>query len=329
MDNKYFELGSGKHNILAINPKSNNYDYDSSNYVYDPNLKNDGHIAVVRQIKNNSTVLDIGCASGILGTILTEHKNCIVDGIEYDKEAYKICENKNIYRNVYNFSISDTTSEEYLSFIKEKNKYDYVVFADVLEHLINPWDAIINATSFLKENGSIIVCIPNISHIDIIKSIIDGEFNYNRHGILDSTHLRFFTAKSFVEMIENIEKEHNLNFDITYCERILFKPPYFDNYDMSLLNVSGSLEDYLTLQNVFKLTLKKSIGKRNIDFVNHKNDFQKIIKDYNDKKKEIDFLKEKNKELEIENERLNKELNSILNSKRWKIANKALKIFHK
>lgn len=320
---EYFNLGSSEHSILAKKIKENNYDYDPNKYVFDANLKNDSHAAVIRQIAENSSVLDVGCASGIIGSILTKYKKCTVDGIEYDKKAAEITKSKGLYRNVFNFSIVDVDSKEYKSFEKLKTKYDYIIFADVLEHLTNPWEAIVNLSKHLNENGSFIISVPNLSHLDIIRAVINGEFNYTNHGILDSTHLRFFTAKSFVEMIENIEKEYHINFDIEYCENVLIKPPYFkDDQDYKLFNLDGKLEDYLCLQNIFKLTLTKGKGKRNINFVTHDNYFELMNEKF---KSMVNELHEKN--LEIES--LRKNLNDITNSRSYKFSKKVSSIIHK
>ena len=353
MKNEYFELGSAKHNLLGKKIQDNNYDYNEKEYIFDPNKQNDSHTAIVRQIKEQSTVLDIGCASGIIGSILYKYKNCIVDGIEYDKTAYEVSKKKNVYRNVYNFSITDVESSDYKKFVSQKRKYDYIIFADVLEHLINPWDTIINVSKMLKKNGSIIISVPNISHLDIIKSLINGDFNYSRWGILDSTHLRFFTTKSFIQMILNIEKESDYKYDVELCERVLIKPPYFvDDQDYKLFNIDGNLEDYLTLQNIFKLTLVKEKHTKP-KYINHDNYFEKMnnyfkkilddnsnltdslnkqndkilkLKEWNEKlEKDNTFLNNDINRLKNENEQLSKELNAIINSKRWKLINKILK----
>lgn len=313
---KYFELGNIEHSLLASKVEENNYDYNPEKYIFDPNLKNDSHAAIVRQITEKSTVLDIGCASGIIGSILSKYKNCVVDGIEYDKKAAKVASSKKIYRDVFNFSITDVTSKEYKDFMQLNRKYDYVIFADVLEHLVNPWDAIINTSKLLKKGGSIVISIPNISHIDIIKAIIDGDFNYANHGILDSTHLRFFTAKSFVQMIENIEKESRINFSIEFCEAILFKPPYFeDDRYFKLFNLDGKLEDYLCLQNIFKLTPVAKKVNNKLEFVDHAGYFDTMC----------EYIKTRDKEIE----ELKHQLAAITGSRSWKIANRISRIFHK
>lgn len=338
MKKKYFILGNDEKNQLALKNEENNYDYDVSTYVYDENIKNDSHIAVVRQIKENSTVLDIGCASGILGATIVKYKNCIIDGIEYDKKACEVASSKNVYRDIYNFSISDANGVDYQKFINLKRKYDYIVFADVLEHLVNPWDAIVNVSKMLNKDGAIIISLPNIAHLDIIRALINNEFNYTKWGILDKTHLRFFTPSSFKDMIDNIASNYKVYFNIELIEDILIKPEYFTEFEeYSLFNMNSNLESYLALQHVYKLTLSKNLKsmKNNIQNINT-NNFDKMLKSHND-------LIEKNKKdakeiirLSEENDRINSELkiyqdkyNSIINSKRYKLINKISNFFKK
>lgn len=333
--NEGFFLGSDKTSHLGLKEIENNYDYDAATYQFDENLKNDGHTAIVRQIDKKSEVLDIGCASGLIGYILKEYKECIVDGIEYDKKAFEVAKSKNIYRDIYNFSISEKNSKEYKKFCDENKKYDYIIFADVLEHLVDPWNALINASRMLKDDGSIIVSLPNIAHLDIIKALINNEFNYTRWGILDSTHLRFYTASSFVDMMKNIAKTYNIYFDVKLCERILIKPSYFtDDKIFQMFNVNNNLEEYLTLQNIFKLTLVNDKKQANYKIKNKNIDnFEKILTDYNSKVELIEnlqiennLLKSQNDNLKIENNNLDEKLQKVLNSKGWKLLEKLRKI---
>lgn len=333
--NEGFFLGSDKTSHLGLKEIENNYDYDASTYQFDENLKNDGHTAIVRQIDKKSEVLDIGCASGLIGYILKEYKECTVDGIEYDKKAYEVAKSKNIYRDIYNFSISEKNSKEYKKFCDENKKYDYIIFADVLEHLVDPWNALINSSRMLKDGGSIIVSLPNIAHLDIIKALIDNEFNYTRWGILDSTHLRFYTASSFVDMMKNIAETYNIYFNVKLCERVLIKPPYFtDDKIFQMFNISNNLEEFLTLQNIFKLTLVNDKKQANYKIKNKNiNNFEKMLADYNSKVELIEnlqiennLLKSQNANLKIENNNLDEKLQKVLNSKGWKLLEKLRKI---
>lgn len=338
MKKNHFYLGNDEFNHLAIHDEENNYDYDEKTYVYDESIKNDSHVAVVRQIKEGSTVLDIGCASGILGSTIVKYKNCIVDGIEYDKKACEVTKSKKVYRNVYNFSISDLEGKEYKKFYEKNNKYDYIVFADVLEHLVDPWNALINVSKLLDKNGKIIVSLPNISHIDIIKGLINKEFNYTKWGILDQTHLRFFTPSSFKDMINNIASEKKVYFNVDKIEDILIKPEYFvDSSEYSLFNINSNLESYLALQNVYVLSVAKDKKSMTSNIKNtDANNFDKMLENYNNAYAEISKLtkdiENMNKYIEViqaERDDANNQYNKIVNSKRYKIINKLLKLIGK
>lgn len=326
MGNKHFYLGNAEKNMLATENLENNYDFDVNTYVYDESIKNDSRIAIAREIKEKSTALDIGCASGILGYLLFKHKKCTVDGIEYDKTASIIARNKNVYRDVYNFSISDIESKKYKEFVSLKRKYDYVIFADVLEHLVDPWSAIVNSANLLKSDGKIIISLPNISNIDVIKALVNGEFNYNKYGILDQTHLRFFTPNSVKDMLDNIADVYKCYFSSKLIDEIVIKPEYIDDELYRFVN----LKEYMPLQYIYILEKvnRREDMKSNIKN-NQSNKFDKFLSEYNNLKesnlKYVNDISELNRELNEKND----ELDAIVNSKRWKLINKIMRIFGK
>lgn len=252
MQEERFEFGNGTFSRLGKKEKENKYDFDFEKFNIDE--QNDSHAAIARQIANGSTVLDIGCSTGTIGKILKKLKNCTVDGIEYDKNTALLAKQTEAYRNVYNFSITNPEAEDFQKFLKEKKQYDYVIFGDVLEHLYNPWDVLKNVANLLKRNGKIVVSLPNISHIDIIKGLINNKFNYNNVGLLDSTHIRFFSSTSFQDMIKNLADEENIYFNLNLVEKILMCPSYVnDSKIFELFNVDNHLENFLVLQNIFVL----------------------------------------------------------------------------
>jgi O-antigen biosynthesis protein len=159
------------------------------------NKQNDSLYFVALLVKEGKKVLDVGCYQGALGNHLIKNKNCIVDGIEYIEEAAK--EAKKSYRQVF---IGDLNNDQ----IDVQDKYDYIVFADVLEHLISPEIILNKFTNYLNYGGEIIISVPNIGYEGIIASLASGEFEYNNTGILDRTHLKFFTKKSILSLIVNI-----------------------------------------------------------------------------------------------------------------------------
>jgi SAM-dependent methyltransferase len=97
-----------------------------------------------------------------------------------------------------------------------KNRYDYVLFGDVLEHLKDPLSSLIQAKKLLLPGGKIFVSIPNIAHISIRLELLLGDFEYEETGILDNTHLKYFTKRSFEVLVKNaglsvIEVNSSLN----------------------------------------------------------------------------------------------------------------------
>lgn len=293
MNDESFFMGNRGTSYLGDFEKQNKYQED--NYVCHIDDPNDSHSSIARKVKENSRVLDIGCATGIIGGLLKENKNCVVTGIECDEVSYKIALESGIYENVYNFSITDYRNRTYRKFIKNKSKYDYIILADVLEHIDDPLKIIDIFKDKLTSNGKFLISVPNVAHIDIIKGLINKKFNYNNVGILDSTHLRFFTATSFVEMIQNYNKLHDTYFSIEYFDSTHVTPEYVS--DKGLYKYLNE-DDYSIVQNIFELTKVSSKDKiKYINIPNKENKFEQI-------NKEIEKLQNKISKLEKENKKL-------------------------
>jgi len=146
-------------------------------------------------VPEGSRVLDVGCATGKLLEALEKNKGCRTFGIEsvnaMAREAAKRCKN---------IVTSDIESPGDLPF--EKNSFDCIVFADVLEHLKRPDEVLKKMREYLKSEGSLLVSCPNVAFISVRLSLLFGNFNYTEYGLLDKSHLRFFTAKSARSLIE-------------------------------------------------------------------------------------------------------------------------------
>lgn len=140
-------------------------------------------------------VLDIGCAFGINGEKLKQKGVKEVIGVEIDPKAYEEAQNrldKVFFGNV-----------EKIDLPFENGYFDCIIYADVLEHLIDPWSVLKKHRRLLKDEGNLIISIPNVRHYRIIKKLLGGRWDYEKRGVLDSTHLRFFTLKSIKEMFRN------------------------------------------------------------------------------------------------------------------------------
>ncbi|MBP9817943.1 class I SAM-dependent methyltransferase [Candidatus Shapirobacteria bacterium] len=137
-------------------------------------------------IKPGTTVLDVGCNTGVLGKLVGSQAT--FDGIDINSKALKRA--KPYYRQLLKLDLSINTK------IPLKQKYDYIVFADILEHLPRPDLMLQTVRPLLKPNGLIIASIPNIARLEIRLQLLFGKFNYVPAGILNQDHLRFFTQKS-------------------------------------------------------------------------------------------------------------------------------------
>ncbi|HSJ92228.1 MAG TPA: class I SAM-dependent methyltransferase, partial [Ilumatobacter sp.] len=80
--------------------------------------------------------------------------------------------------------------------------FDVVVFGDVLEHLRDPSSALDAACRVLAEDGQIVVSIPNVAHADVRLMLLEGRWEYQEHGLLDETHLRFFTLEGLRRLLD-------------------------------------------------------------------------------------------------------------------------------
>lgn len=166
-------------------------------YLYDiPDGPNHSASKVFAWINSDQDVLEVGCASGVQTRYLKEHLNCRVTGIELDphaaEDARPYCENL----------IIGSIEELDLSTALGKQHYDAITFADVLEHLHDPADTLRKIRPFLKENGYLIASIPNIAHAAICWELAHGRFDYQKFGLLDNTHIRFFTKKNVARLFE-------------------------------------------------------------------------------------------------------------------------------
>ena len=137
-------------------------------------------------------VLDLGCGTGMIGKALKKRQQCHVTGIELNKEASEIAKGN------IDLCICDNLNRYNPSL--EHVKYDCIIFGDILEHLVSPWAVIQKFSSVLADNGVIIASIPNVSHPNVLWNLKQGLFRYEPAGILDITHLRFFTKTSIFQM---------------------------------------------------------------------------------------------------------------------------------
>jgi O-antigen biosynthesis protein len=139
-------------------------------------------------------ILEIGCGAGMTGRLLKELGFQEVVGVEL---VEKVAREATPY---YDRVIVDDVEKAALPY--EKGYFDCILYGDVLEHLVDPWKVLKEHRSLLKPGGIIVCSIPNIRHYRITKRLLlKGKWDYQESGILDRTHLRFFTIGSMQNMI--------------------------------------------------------------------------------------------------------------------------------
>ena len=132
-------------------------------------------------------VLEVGCGSGELGRSL-RGRGHHVTGIELVPEMAR--------RARRWLDCVATADVERDGFPFRPASFDALVFADVLEHLIDPWRVLREALEVLAEDGVVVASIPNVQNIDVLRRLFLGRWDYRERGILDFGHLRFFTLRS-------------------------------------------------------------------------------------------------------------------------------------
>ncbi|MEK9155707.1 MAG: class I SAM-dependent methyltransferase [Patescibacteria group bacterium] len=150
-------------------------------------------------VPDNFSVLDVGCWSGSLGVKLIREKKCEVDGIDNCDRALQLAQKRG-YRRVFRVDLNQ---------IKDpgigENQYDVIVFADVLEHLLFPKEVLFYYLKHLKKNGFIVVSLPNIGFILYRLKLLLGFFDYKEIGVMDKTHVKFYTLKTMRELFKEVD----------------------------------------------------------------------------------------------------------------------------
>ena len=138
-------------------------------------------------------VLEVGCDLGAtLFAIKGCYPNCQTYGLDINEAAIDIAKHitKAEYGNIDELKVPF------------QEKFNYIIFGDVLEHLRHPEEVISMCRDLLTENGYIVASIPNLMHISVMEELIEGRFPYSDAGLLDRTHIHFFTYYEIMKMFE-------------------------------------------------------------------------------------------------------------------------------
>lgn len=168
-------------------------------HVYHRTLDPDSQTSLAklaRRVRPGSQVLDLGAGPGVLGRYLAETLGCTMDGVEYNPEA--AAEAAPWYRHLECADLESLALDETFA----GQRYDCIICADILEHLRQPGAVLAQLSGLLAPGGQVLASVPNAAYAGLIAELLAGDFRYRPEGLLDETHLRFFTRASLLRLLE-------------------------------------------------------------------------------------------------------------------------------
>ena len=153
-------------------------------------------------IAPNSLVLEVGPSNGNLISHLTKNKGCTADIVEISTESGK--EAAQFARHACLGEIEGNLERDEWVQMLSPNKYDYIVILDVLEHVHDPEKVLTKLKLLLKDEGTILLSVPNIGHNSILINLLANKFVYTSVGLLDDTHVHFYTYESLKQLLEKV-----------------------------------------------------------------------------------------------------------------------------
>ncbi len=147
--------------------------------------------------KDARGIVEVGCSNGALAHAYKQlNKSCFYTGIEIDDERLAVA--RNYCDEAFKIDIE---AVDHVFFERYKLTHNCWVFGDVLEHLRDPWSLLVRIRESLPKDGCVVISLPNVQHWTIQAKLSVGDWRYEDFGLLDRTHIRFFTRTTMLEMI--------------------------------------------------------------------------------------------------------------------------------
>jgi SAM-dependent methyltransferase len=159
----------------------------------DPAATNNPHSAALRLTGAAHRVLEVGCSVGHVTEHLVAAGNTVV-GVELDPDAAEQASAWATNVHVLDLDVDRVSAVE-------SGRFDVIMLGDVIEHLRDPLSALGDLVTLLEDDGRLIVSVPNVSHVDIRLMLLEGTWEYQHDGLLDDTHLRWFTNDSLRRLL--------------------------------------------------------------------------------------------------------------------------------
>ena len=166
---------------------------DTYHAPVDPDAPNNPHSNALRLVGGNHRVLEVGCWSGHVTEHLAAAGNSVV-GVELDPDAAELA--RRFAERVHVVDLDTTTLSDV-----EDATFDVILLGDVLEHFRDPAAVLDDLVTLLEPDGRLVVSVPHVAHIDVRLHLLEGRWDYQHDGLLDRTHLRWFTRAGLRELL--------------------------------------------------------------------------------------------------------------------------------
>ena len=186
-------------------------------------------------VRKGSRVLDLGIGSGAFGQQLSQQLSCEVDGVTVNRDEELVA--RNWYQRIEVLDLDEPGWEARFQPVH----YDCIVCADVLEHLTRPELVLAACRRLLRPEGVLLVSIPNASYAGLVADLMHGNFDYGNEGLMDRTHLRFFTRGSFARLLDS------QGWSVEQVERVE-QPLHETEFSMAFDALPPSVANYLLAQ---------------------------------------------------------------------------------
>ena len=176
-----------------FNRPNESYSFDPKLFSYIEEDEANPLNRISKIIPDKAKVLDIGAGNGLLAHVLKQsHSDLIIDGIEPNTYATDLA--KQHYRNFY-----IGYGQDFFSLIQQEN-YDFIILADVIEHMVDPLSFLQVLSHHVNSSTKVVISTPNVAFGAARIALMNGEFRYVDSGLLERTHVRFFTYETLLEL---------------------------------------------------------------------------------------------------------------------------------
>jgi ubiquinone/menaquinone biosynthesis C-methylase UbiE len=178
---------------MAQPPKSSVLDYDR--------VKSNEYFAGARQpfvdalrTDARSSILEIGCSYGGTGALALGSGKCArYIGVDISEKA--LVQAKKVLTETHLGNV------EAMALPWSEESFDALILSEVLEHLVDPWATLERLARLVRPGGQLLVGSPNIANLSVVRSLLRGRFDYREQGVMDRTHLRWFTPATYRELV--------------------------------------------------------------------------------------------------------------------------------